>query len=114
MKLTKNDSRKLLTLNTLIEGQLISGIKPKIMHKPLLDKVLVTPRKQEGTTTAAGLFLQASKDILEGTVIAVGSGKKDEPMTLIPEDTVVWKRGSGTVFEDNVILAQSEILMVTS
>ena len=49
----------------------------KINIKPLADRVLVKPLEAE-TTTASGLIIpdSAKEKQQEGTVIAVGSGKK--------------------------------------
>ena len=54
-----------------------------VKFKPLADRVLIeaAPTEQK---TASGIFIPdtAKEKPLNGTVIAVGSGKKDEPMTL--------------------------------
>ena len=57
--------------------------------KPLADRVLIEPVPAE-QKTASGIFIPdtAKEKPLKGTVIAIGDGKKDEPMTV--------KVGSGT------------------
>lgn len=61
--------------------------------KPLADRVLVEPAPAE-EKTASGLFIpdSAKEKPLKGTIVAVGSGKKDEPMTLKVGDTVLYGR----------------------
>lgn len=59
--------------------------------KPLADHVVIEPLKQE-EKTASGIILPdtAEKDRPEqGTVIAVGPGKKDEDGKVIPMDIKV-------------------------
>ena len=51
--------------------------------RPLADRVLVEPKEAE-TKTASGIYIPetAKEKPQQGKVIAVGSGKKDEPMSL--------------------------------
>ena len=51
--------------------------------KPLADRVLVEPAQAE-TTTASGIIIPdtAQEKPQKGTIIAVGDGKKDEPLTV--------------------------------
>ena len=51
--------------------------------KPLADRVLIEPKEAE-TKTAGGLFIPdtAKEKPQQGVVVAVGNGKKDEPMEL--------------------------------
>ena len=51
--------------------------------KPLADRVLIEPAT-------------AKEKPLRGTVIAAGTGKKDEPMTVKVGDTVMYGQYSGT------------------
>ncbi len=55
----------------------------KVNIKPLADRVLIEPLPAE-TKTASGLFIpdSAKEKPQKGKVIAVGKGKKDEPMTV--------------------------------
>ncbi len=68
-----------------------------ISFKPLADRVLVEPSPAE-EKTASGLIIPdtAKEKPLHGTVIAVGDGKKDEPMTLTPGNKVMYGQYSGT------------------
>ena len=65
--------------------------------KPLADRVLVEPKEAE-TKTASGLFIPdtAKEKPQAGTVVAVGPGKKDEPMELKVGDKVLYGKYAGT------------------
>ena len=83
--------------------------------KPLEDRVLVDPKEAE-TKTASGLFIpdNAKENPQEGVVLAVGPGKKDEPMEVKVGDTVLYGKYAGTeVHADGksyIIMRQSDIL----
>lgn len=67
------------------------------MLKPLADRVLIEAAPAE-EKTASGIIIPdtAKEKPLRGKVIAVGPGKKDEPMTLKEGDTVLYGQYSGT------------------
>ena len=83
--------------------------------KPLADRVLIEPKEAE-TKTAAGLYIPdtAKEKPQEGKVLAVGPGKKDEPMELKEGDKVVFSKYAGTEIkyagEEYTIMSQSDIL----
>ena len=85
--------------------------------KPLGDKVLVQRLAAE-EKTASGLYLpeSAKEKPQRGTVVAVGDGKKDEPMTVKVGDTVLYGKYSGTELtledKDYMIMRESDILAV--
>ena len=81
----------------------------KINIKPLADRVLIEPIPAE-TTTASGLILpdSAKEKQQKGTVIAVGNGTKDEPMTVKIGDSVLYGKYAGT----ELILEGSEYLIM--
>ena len=87
------------------------------MIKPLADRVLIEPKEAE-TKTAAGIYIPdtAKEKPQQGTVIAVGSGKKDEPMEVKKGDQVLYGKYSGTevTVEDKkyLIVRQSDILAI--
>ena len=85
------------------------------MIKPLADRVLVEPNEAE-TKTASGLYIPdtAKEKPQQGVVIAVGPGKKDEPMELKAGDVVLYGKYAGTEvsYEDKkyLIMKQSDVL----
>ena len=81
----------------------------KINIKPLADRVLIEPVPTE-TTTASGLILpdSAKEKQQKGTVMAVGNGTKNEPMTVKVGDTVLYGKYAGT----ELILEGSEYLIM--
>ncbi len=87
------------------------------MIKPLADRVLVEPKEAQ-TKTASGIFIpdSAKEKPQQGTVIAVGAGKKDEPMEVSVGDVVLYGKYAGTevTVEDKkyLIVKQSDILAI--
>jgi chaperonin GroES len=85
-----------------------------VSFKPLADRVLVEPAPAE-VKTASGLIIPdtAKEKPLKGTVIAVGNGKVDEPMTLKVGDSVMYGQYSGTEikidFTTYLIMKESDI-----
>ncbi|MCQ2143747.1 MAG: co-chaperone GroES [Bacteroidales bacterium] len=85
------------------------------MIRPLSDRILVEPKEAE-TKTASGLYIPdtAKEKPQQGTVIAVGPGKKDEPMEVAVGDIVIYGKYAGTEvsFEDKkyLIMKQSDVL----
>lgn len=67
------------------------------MLKPLADRVLIEPAPAE-EKTASGIIIPdtAKEKPLQGKVVAVGPGKKDEPMTVKEGDSVLYGQYSGT------------------
>jgi len=68
-----------------------------VNFKPLADRVLVEPAPAE-QKTASGIIIpdNAKEKPLKGKVVAIGEGKKDEPMTLRLGDEVLFGQYSGT------------------
>lgn len=85
-------------------------MKEKI--KPLADRVLVEPAEAE-QKTAGGIIIPdtAKEKPQKGVVIAVGPGKKDEPMTLKAGDEVLYGKYSGT---EIVLEGKSYLIMKES
>ncbi len=85
--------------------------------RPLADRVLVEPAPAE-TKTASGLIIPdtAQEKPQKGTVVAVGNGKKDEPITVKVGDTVLYGKYSGTELKyeakDYLIMRESDILAI--
>jgi len=65
--------------------------------KPLADRVLIEPIPAEEKTASGIIIPDAAKEKpLKGIVVAVGNGKKDEPMTVKEGETVLYGQYSGT------------------
>ena len=85
--------------------------------KPLADRVLVEPKAAE-TKTAGGLIIpdNAKEKPQEGTVLAVGPGKKDESMEVKVGDKVLYGKYAGTEInaegKSYIMMRQSDILAV--
>ncbi len=85
--------------------------------KPLSDRVIVEPAAAE-TQTASGIIIPdtAKEKPQKGTVLAVGSGKKDEPMTVKVGDLVLYGKYSGTELKldgkDYLIMREDDILAI--
>ena len=85
--------------------------------KPLADRVLIKPAPAE-EKTAGGLFIPdtAKEKPLQGTIVAVGKGTKDEEMVLKAGDTVLYGKYSGTEVELDgekyLIMRQSDVLAI--
>jgi chaperonin GroES len=89
----------------------------KVKIKPLADRVLVEPAPAE-EKTAGGIIIPdtAKEKPQKGTVVAVGPGKKDEPMTVKPGDQVLYGKYAGTEISvdgtDYLIMRESDIVAV--
>ncbi|CAH2560168.1 co-chaperone GroES [Cardinium endosymbiont of Oedothorax gibbosus] len=69
----------------------------KVHIKPLADRVLVEPAEAEEKTVGGIIIPDSAKEKPQkGEVIAVGPGKKDEPMTVKVGDKVLYGKYSGT------------------
>lgn len=92
-------------------------IMSKVNIKPLADRVLVEPAAAE-EKTASGLYIPdtAKEKPQKGTVIAVGSGKKDEPLTVKVGDQVLYGKYAGTELavegHDYLIMRESDIFAI--
>jgi len=89
----------------------------KVNLKPLADRVLVEPAAAE-EKTASGLFIPdtAKEKPQKGAVIAVGTGKKDEPMTVKVGDHVLYGKYAGTEItiegKEYLIMRESDIFAI--
>jgi chaperonin GroES len=85
--------------------------------QPLADRVLVEPAAAE-EKTASGLYIPdtAKEKPQKGTVVAVGNGKKDEPLTVKVGDTVLYGKYSGTELtvegKDYLIMREADIFAI--
>ena len=89
----------------------------KIMIRPLADRVLIEPKEAE-IKTASGIYIPdtAKEKPQQGTVVAAGPGKKDEPMELKAGDVVIYGKYAGTeiTVDDKkyLIVKQSDVLAI--
>lgn len=89
----------------------------KINVKPLADRVLVEAAAAE-TKTAGGIIIpdSAKEKPQRGKVVAVGAGKKDEPMTVKVGDSVLYGKYSGTEIQiegkEYLIMRESDIYAI--
>jgi chaperonin GroES len=85
--------------------------------RPLADRVIIEPAAAE-TTTASGIIIPdtAQEKPQKGMVVAVGPGKKDEPMTVNVGDVVLYGKYSGTEFKyengDYLIMREADIMAI--
>lgn len=85
--------------------------------KPLADRVLIQPMAAE-TKTASGIIIpdNAKEKPQKGIVVAVGSGNKDEKMTVSVGDNVLYGKYAGTELkyegQDYLIMRESDILAI--
>jgi chaperonin GroES len=85
--------------------------------KPLADRVLVQAAPTEEKTASGIIIPDAAKEKPQrGTVIAVGPGKKDEPMTVNVGDTILYGKYSGTEIQvegkDYLMMRESDIFAI--
>ncbi|MBI4648581.1 MAG: co-chaperone GroES [Bacteroidia bacterium] len=87
------------------------------LGKPLAGKVLVEPHPAE-TKTAGGIIIPdtAQEKPQKGTIVAVGSEKKDEKMEVKPGDIVLFSKYGGTEVnvdgKDYLIMNQTDIYLI--
>ena len=85
--------------------------------RPLADRVLIEPKEAE-LKTASGIYIPetAKEKPQQGTVVAVGCGKKDEPMEVKVADLVLYVKYSGTEIsvegKNYLMMRQSDILAI--
>jgi len=89
----------------------------KVNITPLADRVLVEPAAAE-EKTAGGIIIPdtAKEKPMKGTVVAVGTGKKDEPITVKVGDMVLYGKYAGTELTvdgvDYLIMRESDIYAI--
>lgn len=91
--------------------------KNKLNVTPLADRVLVEPAPAE-TKTAGGIIIpdNAKEKPQKGQIVAIGQGKKDEPLTVKVGDTVLYGKYSGTEItiegKEYLIMRESDIYAI--
>ncbi|ABS30592.1 MAG: co-chaperone GroES [Candidatus Sulcia muelleri] len=89
----------------------------KLKIKPLSDRVVIEPSPAE-TKTSSGIIIPdtAKEKPQEGIVVAVGLGKKNEPLTVKTGNKVLYGKYSGTELrlngKDYLIMRESDILAI--
>jgi chaperonin GroES len=89
----------------------------KVNVKPLADRVLVEAATAE-TKTAGGIIIPdtAKEKPMKGKVIAVGTGKPEEPMTVKAGDMVLYGKYAGTELivdgKEYLIMRESDIYAI--
>ena len=85
--------------------------------QPLADRVLIEPAAAEEKTIGGIIIPDTAKEKpLQGKVVAVGKGTKDEEMVLKAGDTVLYGKYAGTELEFEgqkyLMMRQSDVLAV--
>ena len=85
-------------------------------HKPLKDRVLVEPKEAEEKTASGIIIPESAKEKPQkGVVVAVGEGKKDEPISVKEGDHVIYGKFAGTEItiddKDYLIMREDDILL---
>ena len=89
----------------------------KVNIKPLADRVIIEPAAAE-EKTAGGIIIPdtAKEKPQKGTVVAVGPGKKDEPMTVKVGDNVLYGKYAGTEItyegKNYLIMRESDVVAI--
>ena len=83
--------------------------------QPLADRVVIKPAPAEEKTIGGIIIPDTAKEKpLQGQVLAVGQGTKDEEMALKPGDNVLYGKYAGTEVELDgekfLIMRQSDVL----
>ena len=87
----------------------------KINIQPLADRVLILPAAAE-TKTSSGIIIpdSAKEKPQKGTVVAVGPGTNENPITVKAGNSVLYGKYAGTELKldggDYIIMRESDIL----
>lgn len=89
----------------------------KVKIRPIGDRVLVEPAPAEEKTSSGIIIPDTAKEKPQrGSVVAIGAGKKDEPLTVKVGDTVLYGKYSGTELsvdgKDYLIMRESDIFAI--
>ena len=85
--------------------------------KPLADRVLILPMPAEEKTIGGIIIPDTAKEKpLQGKVVAVGNGTKDEEMVIAVGDQVLYGKYAGSELElegeKYLIMRQSDVLAI--
>jgi len=89
----------------------------KVKIKPLADRVLIEPAAPEEKTVSGIIIPETAKEKPQkGTVVAVGAGTPDQPLTVKVNDTVLYGKFSGTEItvdgKEFLIMRESDIFAI--
>jgi chaperonin GroES len=89
----------------------------KLNIRPLADRVIVEPAAAEQKTSGGIIIPDTAKEKPQkGKIVAVGNGKKDEPITVKVGDNVLYGKYAGTeiTFEgkEYLIMKESDIYAI--
>ena len=89
----------------------------KVSIKPLADRVIVEAAAAEEKTKGGLIIPDTAKEKPQkGKVVAVGTGKKDEPLTVKAGDSVLYGKYSGTEIQidgkEYLIMRESDIFAI--
>ena len=89
----------------------------KVSLKPLADRVLVEPAEAEEKTSSGIIIPDTAKEKPQkGSVVAVGKGTKDEPLTVKVGDTILYGKYAGTEItiegKEYLIMRESDIFAI--
>ena len=84
---------------------------------PLHDRVIIKPAAAEEKTLSGLIIPDTAKEKPQrGIVVAAGTGKKDEPVTVKTGDNVLYGKYAGTEIQiegqDYLIMRESDILAI--
>lgn len=84
---------------------------------PLHDRVIINPDTAEEMTPGGIIIPDTAKENpARGTVIAVGPGKPDDPMTLKADDKVIYSKYAGTEIDIDgktyLLMRESDVLAI--
>ena len=89
----------------------------KLSIQPLADRVLIEPAKADEKTVGGIIIPDTAKEKPQkGTIVAVGPGTKDEPITVKCGDKVLYGKYSGTELnldgDSYLIMREADILAI--
>ncbi len=89
----------------------------KVKIKPLADRVLIEPATPEEKTISGIIIPDTAKEKPQnGTVVAVGAGLPDQPLTVKVGDAVLYGKYSGTEItvdgNEFLIMKESDIFAI--
>ncbi len=89
----------------------------KVKVRPIGDRVLVEPAPAEEKTSSGIIIPDTAKEKPQkGSVVAIGTGKKDEPLTVKIGDIVLYGKYAGTELsidgKDYLIMRESDIFAI--